>query len=288
MSLFSKKPKSIADFEKEIEKLRHKKKLSARNSERLEEYEKQLSSLKTAEEAAQKKKARQKKIAIGSIAASVALITCIIIAGCISERGTVEPPTVSPGYTISDSSAGMTTPSDTSLDTPSSSETSESPATSNATTPAKESNFNANAPTIIVAAVTAVMKKKYLPSHIILGEDFGLKKPSMVLLEQIQTVNKDELTDYIGSVNDERLWKQINAALKKTFGLWIYNTDRNGDVRCLCPKCLSDYIHDPNYIVRRLDPFAKSKDNCDKCNNSGWDYIVYRHHQPAASPDDGH
>lgn len=116
MSLFSKKPKSIADFEKEIEKLRHKKKLSARNSERLEEYEKQLSSLKTAEEAAQKKKARQKKIAIGSIAASVALITCIIIAGCISERGTVEPPTVSPGYTISDSSAGMTTPSDTSLD----------------------------------------------------------------------------------------------------------------------------------------------------------------------------
>ena len=93
-------------------------------------------------------------------------------------------------------------------------------------------NFNANAPTIIVAAVTAVMKKKYLPSHIILGEDFGLKKPSMVLLEQIQTVNKDELTDYIGSVNDERLWKQINAALKKTFGLWIYNTDRNGDVRC--------------------------------------------------------
>ena len=136
-------------------------------------------------------------------------------------------------------------------------------------------NFNANAPTIIVAAVTAVMKKKYLPSHIILGEDFGLKKPSMVLLEQIQTVNKDELTDYIGSVNDERLWKHINAALKKTFGLWIYNTDRNGDVRCLCPKCLSDYIHDPNYVVRRLDPFAKSKDNCDKCNNSGWDYIVY-------------
>ena len=84
-------------------------------------------------------------------------------------------------------------------------------------------NFNANAPTIIVAAVTAVMKKKYLPSHIILGEDFGLKKPSMVLLEQIQTVNKDELTDYIGSVNDERLWKQINAALKKTFGLWMDN-----------------------------------------------------------------
>lgn len=78
MSLFSKKPKSIADFEKEIEKLRHKKKLSTRNSERLEEYEKQLSSLKTAEEAAQKKKVRQKKIAIGYIAASVAALLQIM------------------------------------------------------------------------------------------------------------------------------------------------------------------------------------------------------------------
>ena len=140
MSLFSKKPKSIADFEKEIEKLRQKKKLSARNSERLEEYEKQLSTLKTAAEAEQKKKARQKKIAIGSIAASLALVTCIIIAGCISESGTVESPAVSPGYTISDSTNGTTTPSDTGSDNSSSSEASASPTTSNATTPAKESN----------------------------------------------------------------------------------------------------------------------------------------------------
>ena len=48
-------------------------------------------------------------------------------------------------------------------------------------------DYNQNAPTIIVAAVTSVIKKRYLPSHIILGEEFGLKKPSMVLLEQIQT-----------------------------------------------------------------------------------------------------
>ena len=42
-------------------------------------------------------------------------------------------------------------------------------------------DYNKNAPTIIVAAVTSVIKKRYLPSHIQLGEDFGLKKPSMVL-----------------------------------------------------------------------------------------------------------
>lgn len=42
-----------------------------------------------------------------------------------------------------------------------------------------------------------------------------MTKPSMVLLEQIQTVNKNDLTEYIGFVDDERLWRQINAALKK-------------------------------------------------------------------------
>lgn len=66
-------------------------------------------------------------------------------------------------------------------------------------------NFNAKAPTIIVASITTVIKKSYLPSHIMLGESFGLSKPSMVLLEQIQTVNKSALTDYIGFIDDERI-----------------------------------------------------------------------------------
>lgn len=62
--------------------------------------------------------------------------------------------------------------------------------------------------------------------------------------------------------------------LKKTFGLWIYKEEKKENIRCLCPKCLKDYIHNPDYIVRRLDPFAKVKDHCDKCNQSGWDYVI--------------
>ena len=114
-------------------------------------------------------------------------------------------------------------------------------------------DYNQNAPTIIVAAVTSVIKKRYLPSHIILGEEFGLKKPSMVLLEQIRTVNREDLREYIGTVDDDKLFRQINATLKKTFGLWVYK---------------------PDYIVRRLDPFAKRKDRCDKRDGDGWDYVV--------------
>lgn len=135
-------------------------------------------------------------------------------------------------------------------------------------------DYNQNAPTIIVAAVTSVIKKRYLPSHIILGEEFGLKKPSMVLLEQIRTVNREDLREYIGTVDDDKLFRQINATLKKTFGLWVYKPEERENIRCLCPKCLNDYIHNPDYIVRRLDPFAKRKDRCDKCDRDGWDYVV--------------
>ena len=135
--------------------------------------------------------------------------------------------------------------------------------------------FNRNAPTIIVASITTVAKKRYLPSHIFLGEDFGLSKPSMLLLEQIQTVNKSSLTEYMGHMNDEKIWKSINIAIKKTFGLWFYNNDKSGDVRCLCQRCLNDYMYNPNIRFRRLDPFALEKEKCDKCNGMGYEYVIY-------------
>lgn len=134
--------------------------------------------------------------------------------------------------------------------------------------------FNTNAPTIIVASVTTVLKKRYLPSHIILGQEFGLKKPSMVLLEQIQTVNKSDLLDYIGTVDDERLMRRIDNTLKKTFGVWFYKKEDERNIRTLCPSCLKDYINTNSYIIRRYDPFAKTKTKCEKCGRLGWQYIV--------------
>lgn len=70
----------------------------------------------------------------------------------------------------------------------------------------------------IGAAITTAVKKQYLPSHIVPGENYGLSKPSMVLIEQIRTVNKSQLRDYVGVVNNEHIWKKINIAIKKTFG----------------------------------------------------------------------
>ena len=85
-------------------------------------------------------------------------------------------------------------------------------------------NFNEKAPTVIVASITTVIKKRYLPSHIILGDRFGLLKPSMVLLEQIQTVNKSDLKDYIDLLTMREAGNKSMRLSRKPldFGFIIY------------------------------------------------------------------
>lgn len=129
--------------------------------------------------------------------------------------------------------------------------------------------------TTVIAAMTSFIKKQYLPSHIILGNRFGLKVPSMVMLEQLKTVNQSDLIEYIGKIDDEHCMKKLNIGIKKALGLWVDKPYRKpSDIRCLCVKCLEDYKSSPNYIVKRLDPFARVKEKCDKCEGYGYDYLV--------------
>lgn len=145
---------------------------------------------------------------------------------------------------------------------------------------------NQASPTTIVAALTTAIKKRYMPSHIVLGDNFGLREPSMVMLEQIRTVNQSELTNYIGFVDSEYLQKKINFGLKKALGLWVERPPKKkSDIRCLCGKCLNDYKSNPEYIVRRLDPFENTKHECDKCSGSGYDYIIYERKPSGGSAD---
>lgn len=58
-----------------------------------------------------------------------------------------------------------------------------------------------------------------------------------------------------------------------------FKPERSGDIRCLCGKCVRDYMDNTNYVVKRLDPFAKVKDRCIKCNEPGYDYLLYDRRQ---------
>lgn len=79
---------------------------------------------------------------------------------------------------------------------------------------------NKYSPTVIAAAITSKINKAKLPTHIeIGGEEYGLTKDSVILLEQIRTIDKKRLREKIGHINDE-LMEKVNEALFVSFGLY--------------------------------------------------------------------
>ena len=84
---------------------------------------------------------------------------------------------------------------------------------------------NNASPTTIVAAITTAVKKRYLPTHVVLGAEFGLRENSMVLLEQISTINQCDLERFVGHIDDEDLMRVINNALKKGLGIADWKLD---------------------------------------------------------------
>lgn len=79
---------------------------------------------------------------------------------------------------------------------------------------------NKYSPTVIVSAITSQLNKSKLPTHIELGsEEFGLKADSVILTEQIRTIDKSRLKEKIGHINDARVMSQIDNALEVSFGL---------------------------------------------------------------------
>ena len=79
---------------------------------------------------------------------------------------------------------------------------------------------NKYSPTVIAAAITSQTNKTKLPTHIeIDGESQGLKNNSVILTEQIRTIDKSRLKEKIGHINDANVINQINNALGVSFGL---------------------------------------------------------------------
>lgn len=77
---------------------------------------------------------------------------------------------------------------------------------------------NKYSPTIIAAAVTSKLTKAKLPTHIELcANEFGLSKNSVILLEQIRTLDKRRLKERIGELPSNTM-KKVNTALLISLG----------------------------------------------------------------------
>ena len=78
---------------------------------------------------------------------------------------------------------------------------------------------NRHSPTVIAAAITSQTGKARLPTHInIPGGSVGLSKDSVILLEQIRTIDKRRLREHMGHL-DEQHMAQVDDAIAVSFGL---------------------------------------------------------------------
>ncbi|MDP4109036.1 MAG: type II toxin-antitoxin system PemK/MazF family toxin [Bacillota bacterium] len=78
---------------------------------------------------------------------------------------------------------------------------------------------NRYSPTVIAAAITSQMGKARLPTHIELSaRSYGLSKDSVILLEQIRTIDKKRLKEKMGKLDDDAMHR-VDEALVVSFGL---------------------------------------------------------------------
>ena len=78
---------------------------------------------------------------------------------------------------------------------------------------------NKYSPTVIAAAITSKLGKSKMPTHIdVYADKFGLAKDSVVLLEQIRTLDKRRLKERMGHLDDKTM-QTVNSAIAVSFGI---------------------------------------------------------------------
>ena len=129
---------------------------------------------------------------------------------------------------------------------------------------------NRHSPTVIIAAITSRPKTK-LPTHVLIRGIEGLEKESFVLLEQIRTLDKLRLEDYVGKLNREQMMK-VDKALPSSTG--IKKLDKP-ILMCLCPVCAKPFYNSKEHFIIRADQVQQIKEVCMFCNSrKGYDYLI--------------
>ena len=133
------------------------------------------------------------------------------------------------------------------------------------------------------------IKKMRQPTHIGIPPFFGLPKESMAMLEQIRTIDKSRLDEYVGCLDDD-VMDYIDEALGISVGLnkRMSSTKNSRQEKkpadapeelllTLCPVCLSQFINSHEHIVKRVSR-RQTKETCMYCNvRGGYDYrIIHR------------
>lgn len=88
---------------------------------------------------------------------------------------------------------------------------------------------NLFSPTVVAAAITSRKAKNSLPTHILLENVPGLAPTSLLLLEQLRTIDRKRLRGYIGRISKEKML-EVDAALAISIGIGYPNERRTHNV----------------------------------------------------------
>ena len=109
---------------------------------------------------------------------------------------------------------------------------------------------NKHSPTVIVAAITTkTAGKRKLPTHYEIGTEHGMKASSLVLLEQIRTIDKHRLEKKIGKLSPKQI-KELNHALAVSVGL--IDPKPKTMTLCLCHTCVENFFSTGAYYLKRV------------------------------------
>ena len=143
---------------------------------------------------------------------------------------------------------------------------------------------NAQSPTVIIASITSKLDKPSQPTHVAVGTSCGLHMDSIVLMEQIRTIDKRRLGKPIGMLDKNQI-KAIDKAISASVSNDVIKrmfTEK--DIQVLCPACAAKLRESGEYIVLRADPFQIEREACSICNKpdgipDGYDYFVKKKQQ---------
>lgn len=132
---------------------------------------------------------------------------------------------------------------------------------------------NKYSPTVIVAAITSQTKTK-LPTHLPLSGVLGLHKTSVVLLEQLRTIDKSRLKRRVTSLGLVAM-RLVDARL--TLSIGVEHVSSEIMVMSLCHICVQSFSDSEGYRITRADPNQIFMESCMICNiRNGFDYKVVR------------
>ena len=133
---------------------------------------------------------------------------------------------------------------------------------------------NQHSPTVIVAAISgkAGVKPK-LPTHHFINAECGLELPSIVLMEQIRTLDKRRLTKYIGRLSKEHI-RGMDHSLAVSVGL--IEPVPSKLTLCLCGACADAFRGTGAFALRKIMPEQAEKGICAYCKQgAGEDHDVF-------------